>query len=263
MRSEGVRTDTGTASPDNRFERTARGCLAPCLDPGLDVLEIQRYARSVPNIPKALVKKRKSHGAKTLLKLTLLLAAAFSTSYPYNVESTARDTKYLRIVGKIGSPNLAGLEVEGIVPGIGNWLGVWTGFTHLPIGNGESTENGEVVEKTKGGLNHFGAGFNFYMPGDASGVYLSTGYDRVSAYDNVVQTQTGKKDMLNPTQMISTQLGYKYIGSMFTYSFFGGYGFNFGYKKPVQTDDETILFNKGNWIQAGVSFGVAFPFTRD
>lgn len=196
---------------------------------------------------------------QVLSGLALLMIAAASNAFASDDESASPHAKPFRIVAKVGSPSLVGLELEGVVPGIGNWLGIWTGFTHLPIGNGESTVNGEVEEKTKGGLNHFGIGLNFYLPGNASGIYFATGYDRVSAYDKVIVTQSDDKSFVNPTQMISTQLGYKYVGNIFTYSFFGGYGFNFGYNSPDVGADQTILFKKGNWVQAGVSFGLAFP----
>jgi hypothetical protein len=170
--------------------------------------------------------------------------------------------KYLRTVAKLGSPNLLGLELEGIPPGIGNWLGIWMGFTYLPIATFTSTSDGWETEKARGGFNHIGAGVNLYPTGEAKGLYASFGYDRVSNWVDVIITETGQEDFSNPTHMASLQLGYKVVKRIFTFSFYGGYGFNFGYEAPVVHQDQTILFKKGNWIQAGGSFGLSFPFAR-
>jgi hypothetical protein len=192
----------------------------------------------------------------------LLFSAAPSFSYPDGDSQNETPIKYFRTVAKLGSPNLLGLELEGIPPGIGNWLGIWTGFTYLAIGGSNSTTDGVQTEKSKGGLNHFGAGVNLYPAGGAKGFYASLGYDRVSAWVDVITTETGEKDYSNPTQMASLQLGYKAVKRIFTFSFYGGYGLNFGYKAPAVSEDQTILFRKGNWIQAGGSFGLSFPFAR-
>src|SRR4051812_48109333 len=140
--------------------------------------------------------------------------------------------KPLRLAFKVGSPDLLGLEVEGVVPGIGNWLGIWSGFTILPLGGSSGTTDGVTTEKSHGGLTHFGIGVNLYPLGGGQGLFTSLGFDRISAYNTVVATETNEKSFTNATKMGSVQLGYKYVGRLFTYTFSGGYGFNYGYKRP-------------------------------
>lgn len=170
--------------------------------------------------------------------------------------------KYFRASGKVGSPDLFGFMLEGIVPGIGDWLGVYSGFTYLPIGSGNQTTDGVETERSRGGLNHIGAGLNLYPFGGGRGLFASGGWDRVSAWNKVTPDPEGRS-MVNPTHLVSLQAGYRYVGRIFTYSFMGGYGLNFGYEAPDVPEDETVLFKEGNWILFGFSFGVAFPVGRD
>jgi hypothetical protein len=204
------------------------------------------------------IKKRVSI---SLVLFPLMLTNGYCISHQYDDEASLNPQPY-RIALKAGSPNLVGLEFEALVPGARNWLGVWVDGSYLPIGKGSETMNGEEIEKEKGGLNHIGIGSNFYFTGKGSGFLASVGYDRVSAYTDIVKTETGKKSWVNPTHLLSTQLAYKYIGTHLTYSFFGGYGFNFAYTRPVMNEDDKPLFNKGNWVLAGISFGIALPFQR-
>ncbi len=177
-------------------------------------------------------------------------------------EAAQPQVKWFRIAAKAGSPDFAGFQLEGIVPGIGEWLGIWTGFTYLPIGSSQSTTDGQVSETSSGGLTHFGIGANLYLPGEAKGLFASIGYDRVSAFHDVSSGTSNQTSWVNPTQMTSLQLGYRYVGRIFTFSFAGGYGFNFGYSRPDVADDDDILFRKGDWVLFNGSFGIALPFTR-
>jgi hypothetical protein len=201
------------------------------------------------------------------LLVSLLLLSVFLTNGNCRSSDFSYDThsnfQPFRIAVKVGSPNLVGLEFEALVPGAGNWLGVWVDGTYLPIGKGSKNQDGAETEKEEGGLNHIGIGTNFYFTGEGSGFLASIGYDRVSAYNTIINTNTGKKSWVNPTNLVSTQLAYKYIGTHMTYSFFGGYGFNFAYSSPELNEGDEALFKKGNWIQAGFSIGVALPFQRD
>ena len=197
----------------------------------------------------------------SLILFSLLLTNGYCISNDYRYDTPLNSQPY-RIALKVGSPNLAGLEFEALVPGARNWLGVWVDGAYWPIGNGSTKMDGEETEKEKGGLTHFGIGTNFYFTGKGSGFLASVGYDRVSAYTDIVKTNTDKKSWVNPTHLLSTQLAYKYIGTHLTYSFFGGYGFNFAYTRPVMNEGDKPLFNKGNWVLAGISFGIALPFQR-
>ena len=215
-------------------------------------------------------KEKEQFGLKIPLLAFLVLGFAFDASArraPRDEDEYLEkpyEVKPFRLVAKVGSPDLIGFEVEGIIPGIHDWLGIYSGFTYLPIGGGSSSTDGVETQKTSGGLDHIGVGTNLYVTGDAHGLFLALGYDRTSAYNDVSGTDpySTKKSWVNPTQMLSTQIGYKYVGRIFTYAFIGGYGFNFGYKKPDTGPDDSALFNKGDWILVGFSFGVAFPVHR-
>jgi hypothetical protein len=165
-----------------------------------------------------------------------------------------------RLTGKVGSPDLLGLEFEYLVPGLGNWLGAWISGSYLPIGHDQSETNGVVTELAHGGFTHFGVGADGYLLGGGSGAFASIGYDRISCYQDILKTKTGQKGFINSTHLASFELGYKYVGPFMTCSLFGGYGLNFAYPKVDPAIEKDPPFKKGNWILAGFSLGLAFPF---
>lgn len=192
------------------------------------------------------------------LAVGTLLASGHAAAQADYVEKAIRP---YRLACKLGSPDLAGLELEALVPGLGHHLGIWISGTYLPVGHDQSETDGVVTEEDDGGFTHFGVGADGYLNGEGSGIYASVGYDRISLYLDVIKTQSGKRSYTNPTHLASFELGYKYIGSFLTYSFFGGYGLNFAYARPDPSIEHDPFIKKGNWILAGFSLGLAFPLT--
>jgi hypothetical protein len=199
--------------------------------------------------------RRNAHGCLALLLVWAAVAGAADRDFEYEPVYA----QPYRLAIKAGSPDLLGLELEALVPGARGWLGAWVSGTYLPIGYDAQETNGVETEKDKGGLDHIGIGANLYFTGTGQGFLASVGYDRVSEYTTILKTQTGKESWSNPIHLLSLGLAYKYVGNIFAYSLFGGYGFNFAYRKPAAAPSKDILFHGGNWILAGMSLGVAIP----